>query len=77
VHTARKFILSDPAERIRALAEHRAIFNALACRDSETAEREMRDHVIRSARQHVKAAFENRAQRQGDHAPVGTAMQVR
>jgi DNA-binding GntR family transcriptional regulator len=77
VHTARKFILSDPAERIRALAEHRAIFNALARRDSEAAEREMRDHVIRSARQHVKAAFENRAPRQGDHAPVGAAMQVR
>jgi DNA-binding GntR family transcriptional regulator len=77
VHTARKFILSDPAERIRALAEHRAIFNALARRDSEAAEREMRDHVIRSARQHVKAAFENRVQRQADHTAAGAAMQGR
>ena len=76
-HTARKFILSDPAERIRALGEHRAVFDALARRDSEAAEREMRDHVIRSARQHLKAAFENRAQRQLDHTPVGAAMQVR
>jgi DNA-binding GntR family transcriptional regulator len=77
VHTARQFILSDPAERIRALGEHRAIFDALARRNSEAAEREMRNHVIRSARQHVKAAFENRAQRQPDHTPVGAAMQVR
>jgi DNA-binding GntR family transcriptional regulator len=66
VHTARQFILSDPAERIRALGEHRAIFDALARRDSDIAEREMRDHVVRSGRQHVKAAFENRAPPQPD-----------
>jgi DNA-binding GntR family transcriptional regulator len=77
VHTARQFILSDPAERIRALGEHRAIFDALARHDSDTAEREMRDHVIRSGRQHVKAAFENRVQPQTDHVPVSPVMQIR
>lgn len=64
VHTARQFILSDAAERGRALREHRTIYEALARRDSDAAEREMRDHVVRSARQHVKAAFENRGQPQ-------------
>jgi DNA-binding GntR family transcriptional regulator len=77
VHTARQFILSDPAERIRALGEHRAIFDALARRDSDTAEREMRDHVIRSGRQHVKAAFENRVQHQADRPPIDAVMQIR
>jgi DNA-binding GntR family transcriptional regulator len=62
VHTARQFILADPAERARALDEHRSVFEALARRDSDSAERAMRDHIVRSARQHVKAAFENRAQ---------------
>jgi DNA-binding GntR family transcriptional regulator len=61
-HAARQFILSDPAERIRALREHRTIFEALARRDADAAERDMRDHVVRSAQQHVKAAFESRAQ---------------
>jgi DNA-binding GntR family transcriptional regulator len=70
VHTARQFILGDPAERIRALGEHRGIFEALARRDSDAAEREMRDHVVRSGRQHVKTAFESRAQPQPDHKPV-------
>ena len=60
VHTARQFILSEPAERIRALAEHRAIFEALARRDADAAERCMRDHVVRSGRHHVETAFRNR-----------------
>jgi DNA-binding GntR family transcriptional regulator len=59
-HTARTFLLGDTAERGRALAEHRAIFEALAAHDADAAERAMRDHVLRSARQHVKAAFERR-----------------
>jgi DNA-binding GntR family transcriptional regulator len=77
VHTARQFILSDPAERIRALGEHRAIFEALARHDSDAAEREMRDHVVRSGRQHVKAAFENRAQPEPDPTPVRAVVQIR
>ena len=44
-----QFILSDVDERGRALAEHRAIFEALARRDPDAAERAMRDHVVRSA----------------------------
>jgi DNA-binding GntR family transcriptional regulator len=75
VHTARQFILGDPAERIRALGEHRAIFDALARRDSDTAEREMRDHVVRSGRQHVKTAFEKRAQPQPDDKAVRAVKQ--
>jgi DNA-binding GntR family transcriptional regulator len=60
VHTARAVILGDEEERRRALAEHRAIFEALVRRDGDAAEREMRDHVMRSARQHVSKAFERR-----------------
>lgn len=60
VHTARYLILGDADERGRALDEHRAIYAALAARDSDGAERAMRDHVVRSARQHVKTAFERR-----------------
>ncbi len=60
VHTARALILGDADERARALAEHRAIFEALANRDPDAAERAMRDHVVRSARQHVKIVFERR-----------------
>jgi DNA-binding GntR family transcriptional regulator len=77
VHTARQFILSDPAERIRALGEHRAIFEALARHDSDAAEREMRDHVVRSGRQHVRAAFENRAQSQPEQTSVGAPIEIR
>ncbi|WP_406855680.1 GntR family transcriptional regulator [Alsobacter sp. KACC 23698] len=60
VHAARAIILGDAAERERALAEHAAIFDALARRDADEAERAMRDHVMRSARHHVKTAFETR-----------------
>ena len=70
VHTARRFILSDPAERIRALQEHRTIFEALARRDAQAAERTMRDHVVRSAQQHVKAAFESRTRPQPIEKPL-------
>lgn len=60
-HATRAFLLGEPEERERALSEHRAILDALARRDSDAAERAMRDHVIRSGRQHVKAAFERRS----------------
>jgi DNA-binding GntR family transcriptional regulator len=62
VHTARAVILSDAEERTRALGEHVSIFDALARRDPEGAERCMRDHVLRSVRHHVKTAFEGRPQ---------------
>ncbi|MHB2167428.1 GntR family transcriptional regulator [Alsobacter sp. R-9] len=60
VHTARILILSDAAERARALAEHTAICEALARRDADAAERAMREHVVRSAQEHVRTAFERR-----------------
>ncbi len=60
VHTARQLILGDPDERKRALAEHTAIFEALAAGDPDAAERAMRDHVVRSGRHHVQIAFQNR-----------------
>jgi DNA-binding GntR family transcriptional regulator len=60
VHTARQFILGDPEERVRALAEHRGIFEALVRHDADEAERRMREHVVRSGRRHVETAFRDR-----------------
>lgn len=60
VHTARHVILGEQEERERALAEHRAIFEALSRRDPDAAEAAMRSHVLRSARRHVQTAFEGR-----------------
>jgi DNA-binding GntR family transcriptional regulator len=56
----RKFLLGDPDERKRALDEHLRILAALEARDEDGAERAMRDHVVRSGRQHVAAAFARR-----------------
>lgn len=56
----RKFLLNDPAERKRALEEHLNILAALEAHDEDRAERAMRDHVVRSGRQHVAAAFARR-----------------
>lgn len=62
VHTARAIILGDADERARAFGEHRAIFNALVARNPDEAERTMREHVVRSAQQHVRTAFERRTE---------------
>ncbi len=59
-HAARAFLLSDVAERARALAEHQAIVEALARTHPDDAERAMREHVLRSGQQHVRTAFERR-----------------
>jgi DNA-binding GntR family transcriptional regulator len=64
-HAARIALLGDPAERKRALREHRAIARALADRDADRAELAMRDHIIRSGRQHVETVFGR--QPKGDH----------
>jgi DNA-binding GntR family transcriptional regulator len=50
-------LLGDCAERKRALREHGAIARTLADRDSDGAERAMREHIIRSGRQHVGSVF--------------------
>jgi DNA-binding GntR family transcriptional regulator len=56
-HAARIALLGDPAERKRALREHRAIARALGDHDADRAEAAMRDHIIRSGRQHVETVF--------------------
>ena len=57
-------LLGDPAERKRALREHGAIADALSDRDADRAEVAMREHIIRSGRQHVETVFG--AQSKGD-----------
>jgi DNA-binding GntR family transcriptional regulator len=59
-------LLNDSAERKRALREHRAIARALAERDAERAEAAMRDHIVRSGRQHIETAF-------GPQSPKGVS----
>lgn len=56
----RRFLLNDPQERGRALKEHLRILAALEAHDEDAAEQAMRDHIVRSGRQHVKAAFARR-----------------
>jgi DNA-binding GntR family transcriptional regulator len=56
-------LLGDSAERKRALREHRAIARALADRDADRAEAAMRDHIIRSGRQHIETAFAPQSQK--------------
>jgi DNA-binding GntR family transcriptional regulator len=56
----RRFLLNDPDERERALQEHLSILAALEARDEDAAERAMRDHIVRSGRQHVQTAFARR-----------------
>jgi DNA-binding GntR family transcriptional regulator len=56
----RSFLLGDPDERRRALGEHLAILSALEVRDEDAAERAMRDHIVRSGKQHVQTAFARR-----------------
>jgi DNA-binding GntR family transcriptional regulator len=55
--TTRAALLGDAAERKRALREHRAIARALADRDADRAELAMRNHIIRSGRQHIETVF--------------------
>jgi DNA-binding GntR family transcriptional regulator len=50
-------LLRDIAERKCALHEHRSILRALADRDADRSERAMREHIIRSGRQHVETVF--------------------
>jgi DNA-binding GntR family transcriptional regulator len=52
-HAQRVVLLNTDAERRCALDEHRLIMQALTAGDPDWAERAMRDHVIRSAQQHV------------------------
>lgn len=53
----RRVIHSDPAERQRALGEHRAIAEAIVERNPDRAERSMRDHVVRSGDIYLAIVF--------------------
>jgi DNA-binding GntR family transcriptional regulator len=58
-------LLTDSTERSHALREHRAIARALASGDADLAELAMREHIIRSGRQHIATAFG--AESKGEH----------
>jgi DNA-binding GntR family transcriptional regulator len=57
--STRRVIHSDPQEKATALAEHSAIGRAIIERDTETAERAMRDHVVRSGDHYIRLVFKN------------------
>ncbi|SFJ62355.1 DNA-binding transcriptional regulator, GntR family [Bosea sp. OK403] len=56
-HTTRVGLLQDADERGRAFAEHRAILEAIALGDPDSAERIMRDHIVRSGQRHIETVF--------------------
>ncbi|MCO5731335.1 GntR family transcriptional regulator [Rhizobium sp. SSA_523] len=53
----RRVIHSDPAERERALGEHRDIAQAIVEKNADRAERCMRDHVVRSGDIYLSIVF--------------------
>ncbi|MDK1494335.1 GntR family transcriptional regulator [Sinorhizobium sp. 7-81] len=53
----RRIIHSDPAEREKALREHTAIATAIVAGDVEGAEKQMRDHVVRSGETYLSIVF--------------------
>lgn len=55
----RRIIHSDPAEREKALAEHTAIASAIVGGDVDAAEKQMRDHVVRSGDTYLSIVFGN------------------
>ncbi|PSS64577.1 GntR family transcriptional regulator [Ensifer sp. NM-2] len=56
----RRIIHSDPAEREKALHEHSAIAAAIIDGDAERAEKQMRDHVVRSGETYLSIVFGNK-----------------
>lgn len=56
-HATRLALHGEAAERKRALAEHEAIFKAIADHDQDRAERAMRDHIVRSGQRHIERVF--------------------
>lgn len=58
----RRIIHSDPAEREKALAEHSAIAKAIVSGDVECAEKQMRDHVVRSGDTYLAIVFGNKGE---------------
>lgn len=62
----RRIIHSDPAEREKALHEHSAIAAAIIDGDAERAEKQMRDHVVRSGDTYLAIVFGNKEDAQGE-----------
>ncbi|EHS49027.1 transcriptional regulator, GntR family [Rhizobium sp. PDO1-076] len=62
----RRIIHSDPAEREKALHEHSAIAAAIIDGDAERAEKQMRDHVVRSGDTYLSIVFGNKEDAQGE-----------
>lgn len=62
----RRIIHSDPAEREKALREHSGIADAIMAGDVERAERQMRDHVVRSGDTYMAIVFGSREDTQGE-----------
>ncbi len=56
-HAQRIALLGEPAERAQGFREHKAIYDALCRRDPRAAEHEMKTHIMRSARRHVRQVF--------------------
>jgi DNA-binding GntR family transcriptional regulator len=56
----RRIIHSDPAEREKALREHAAIAAAIVEGDVDGAEKQMRDHVVRSGETYLSIVFGNK-----------------
>lgn len=54
---SRARLLDNPEERKRALKEHTGIMTAIRDRDSERAERSMRDHIVRSGERYAASLF--------------------
>lgn len=62
----RRIIHSDTAEREKALREHAAIADAIIAGDAERAEKQMRDHVVRSGETYLAIVFGNREDIKGE-----------
>jgi DNA-binding GntR family transcriptional regulator len=56
----RRVIHMDPAERQKALEEHTAIAKAIVTGDADLAERQMRNHVVRSGETYLTIVFGNK-----------------
>lgn len=62
----RRIIHSDTAEREKALREHAAIADAIIAGDAERAEKQMRDHVVRSGETYLAIVFGKREDIKGE-----------
>jgi len=56
----RRVIHMDPTERQKALEEHTAIAKAIVSGDADLAERQMRNHVVRSGETYLNIVFGNK-----------------